>query len=162
MSTTTNATDTTIVRYDVITDGGTAPSYRDRDFARIVARRNRAGVLSHIEVVVTWAGHEGRARVFGTYTIDVLTETADYPGGVLAAVEEADTEALASLIRSATRAHTEAIDNNMEITDYTAVRATVAAALGEEPHHSIPATRQEAIEWRSHFVDEDFVGIVRA
>ena len=38
----------------------------------------------------------------------------------------------------------------------------VAEALGEEEYPGIPVTRREAIEWRSDFVDEDFVEIAAA
>lgn len=154
-----STTDTTIVRYDIITDGGNAASYRDRD-PQIVARRDTAGVLSDIDVVVSWGGHEGRATINGSHTLDSLTENAyDI---VFGAIDDADIDALASLIRSATAAHTEAADLYTEATDDAAVRADVAAALGEEPHLHIPTTRREAVEWVSRFVPEDFGEIVPA
>ena len=157
-----STTATTIARYNVITDGGSAPSYRDREFAQIVARRDRNGVLTDVQVVVSWGGHEGRVSIDGSHTIDALAETADDFDGLLEAIVDADVDALASLIREATDVHTEAIDNNMEIVDFEAVRDTVAAALGEESHPRIPATRREAREWRDLLVDEEFVEIVPA
>ena len=154
---TTNTT--TIVRYDVITDGGNAASYRDRD-PQIVARRDTAGVLSDIDVIVSWGGHEGRAAIDGSHTVEELAE--DAYGILFGAIDDADIDALASLIRSATTAHTEAVDLYTEATNDEAVRADVAAALGEEPHLHIPTTRREAVEWLSRFVPEDFGEIVPA
>ena len=157
-----STTATTIARYNVITDGGSAPSYRDNEFAKIVARRDRAGVLSDIQVVVSWAGHEGRSTIDGTHTVDSLTENAGEFDGLLEAIVDADVAALTELIREATDAHTEAVDLSMEVVDYEAVAYTVAAALGEEPHGQTPTTRREAREWRDNLVPEDFVEIVPA
>lgn len=153
---------TTIGRYVVITsDGGNVRRYRDPrslGFPQIVARRDSNGVLSSIEVAVSWAGHEGRSPIDGSYTIADLSENVDLVYGKLrAAIEFADTDALMGLIRAATYANTEALGNNdLEITDYEAVRTTVAAALGVAPHPGIPTTLKEAIEWRRNFVDEEF------
>lgn len=157
-----STTATTIARHNVITDGGSAASYRDREFAQIVARRDRAGVLSGIEVVVSWAGHEGRVSIDGEHTIDSLTENAGEFDGLLEAIVDADIAALKELIREATDAHTEAVDLSMEVVDYEAVAYTVAAALGEEPNGQTPTTRREAIEWIGQLVPEDFVEIVPA
>lgn len=157
-----STTATTIARYNVITDGGSAPSYRDREFAQIVARRDRAGVLSDVQVVVSWGGHEGRMPISGEHTLASLAENAgDFFDGLLGAIEAADLDALVALIREATNAHTKPIDLYMETTDFEAVRDTVAAALGVDPH-GIPTTSREAIEWRSNFVAEDFVEIAAA
>ena len=155
---------TTIVRYDVITPGGGgAAKYRDRGAARIVARRDRHGRFYDIWVVVTWAGHGGSYPYApGTHTLDSLAETADDHDGLLAFIAAADCGALESLIRSATDAHTEYIGNNMEIVDYSAVRATVAAALGEEPHLGIPVTPAAASKWLMGFDAPDFIQIVPA
>ena len=169
----TTTTDTaTIVRYDVITTGGNAINYRGGKFPQIVARRDRDGVLSDIEVVVSWAGHEGREPIYGSnYTVEVLTAYADGGDpygevfgfdGLMVAIADADHAALTALIRWATAAHTKAVSSSVGTVDTEAVRATVAAALGVEPHPGIPTTRDEADEWRLHFTGADFVKIVPA
>ena len=155
-----STTDTTIARCTVITDGGAA-RYRDYKFPRLVARRDRNGVLSGIEVVVSWAGHEARATIDGEYTIAALTETADGRDDLLWAIKDADCHALVAIIREATDARPDALDLYSGSGDYTAVRTTVAAAIREELDMA-PATPREAIEWRWNFGHEKLVEIVGA
>ena len=162
---TTSTTDTTVAHYNIITYGGDAHSYRNYTFPQIVALRDHDGVLSEIEVVVSWGGHEGRSAIYGSHTLDDLVENDHlyYWGGLPAAIYNADLDALASLIREATDAHTAPVDSYLEfVIDAEAVRADVAASIGEEPHPGIPITRWDADGWLLGFDYEVIVEIVPA
>ena len=152
----------TPVRYDIITTGTAA---RYREFAQLVANRGVTGRLFDIEVIASWGGHEGRARVLGSYTLDKLTETP-YGGLNMLCMYliKADHDALESLIREAND-RAGAVDKlggyDAALARYTAVRDTVAAAIGVDPStQRVPTTYEEASEWTRWFVIEKLVDIV--